>query len=129
MGRYVNAEPLFRTCCLASGMKKLPRTLLRGCAIAAVSIGLVATAQAAANPKAGDHPNPKSSEPHPGDAHSAEGKARAEANKNAAHDKATLNRYDTNRNGKLDPDEVAAMQADKEKSAERKPGRGKKTPG
>src|SRR6188768_3868037 len=105
MGRYVNAEPVFRTRCLALGMKNLPRTLLRGCAIASVSIGLVATAQAAANPKAGDHPNPKSSEPHPGDVHSAEGKAKAEASKNAAHDKSTLDRYDTNRNGKLDPDE------------------------
>ena len=91
-----------------------------------VSVALVAAAQAAANSKAGDRPNSKSSEPHPGDARSAEGKAKADARKNAAHDKSTLDRYDTNRNGKLDPDEVAAMQADKEKSAEKNTSRGRK---
>ena len=127
MGRYLDEEPRFRPCCQAWGMNNLPQTLLRGGAIAVVSIVLVAAAHAAANPKAGDRPNPKSSEPHPGDARSAEGKAKADARKNAAHDKATLDRYDTNRNGRIDPDEAAAMQADKARPAERKSGRGKTT--
>lgn len=107
-------------------MNNLPKSLLRTGAILAVSIGLAVSAQAAPNPKAGDHPNPKSSEPHPGDARAAEGKARAEAQKNAAKEKADLARYDANRNGKLDPDEVAAMQADKDKPVEKKRGKGKK---
>ena len=114
-------------------MNNLPRILRCG-AIAAIAFGLVASAHAAANPKAGDHPNPKSSEPHPGDARAAEGKAKAEANKtkaeankNAAHEKSALERYDANRNGKLDPDEVAAMQADKERPEGKKSGKGKKT--
>ena len=108
-------------------MNILPQTLLRGAAIAAISFALVAAAQAAANPKAGDNPNPKSSEPHPGDARAAEGKAKAEAKKNAAQEKATLARYDMNRNGKLDPDEVAAMEAEKNKPTDKKTGKGKKT--
>jgi hypothetical protein len=107
-------------------MNNLPRSLLRASAMLVVSFGLAVTAQAAANPKAGDHPNPKSSEPHPGDARAAEGKAKAEAQKNAAKEKADLARFDANRNGKLDPDEVAAMQADKEKPVEKKRGKGKK---
>lgn len=114
-------------------MNNLSRSLLRASAMLVVSFGLAVTAQAAANPKAGDHPNPKSSEPHPGDARAAEGKARAaegkakaEAQKNAAKEKADLARFDANRNGKLDPDEVAAMQADKEKPVEKKRGKGKK---
>src|SRR5688572_9875494 len=107
-------------------MNNLPRILRCG-AIAAIALGFVASARAAANPKAGDHPNSKSSEPHPGDARAAEGKAKAEANKKAAHDKSALDRYDANRNGKLDPDEVAAMQADKEKPEGKKSGKGKKS--
>ena len=94
-------------------MNSLPKLILRSGAGLAIVLGLAATAQAAANPKAGNHPNPKSAEPHPGDTRSAEGKAKAEANKGAAHEKSALDRYDTNGNGKLDPDEVAAMQADK----------------
>jgi hypothetical protein len=108
-------------------MNNVPRTLLRGGAIVAISLGLMAAAQAAANPKAGDHPNPKSSEPHPGDERSAEGKTKAEANKKAAHEKSALERYDTNRNGKLDPDEVAAMQADQKKPEDKRTGKGKKS--
>jgi hypothetical protein len=108
-------------------MNNLPKLLLRTSAILAVSFGLAVTAQAAANPKAGDRPNPKSSEPHPGDAHSAEGKAKAEANKDAAREKADLARYDANRNGKLDPDELAAKQADQEKPVEKKRAKGKKS--
>ena len=107
-------------------MKNLPNLLLRTTAIVAVSFGLAVTAQAAANPKAGDHPNPKSSQPHPGDTRSAEGKAKAEANKDAAREKADLARYDANRNGKLDPDELAAKEADKDKPVEKKRGKGKK---
>lgn len=108
-------------------MTNLQKSLLRTGALIAVSFGLAVSAQAAANPKAGDHPNPKSSEPHPGDARSAEGKAKAEAARNSAHEKSTLDRYDVNRNGKLDPDESAAMQADKEKPAEKKRAKGKKS--
>ena len=107
-------------------MNNLPKSLLRAGAILAVSFGLAAATQAAPNPKAGDHPNPKASEPHPGDQRSAEGKAKAEANKAAAREKADLARYDANHNGKLDPDELAAMQADKEKPADKKRGKGKK---
>ena len=92
----------------------------------AIAIGVVAAAHAAANRRAGDRPNSKPSEPHPGDARTAEKKAGAEAQKGEVHDRATLDRYDTNRNGKLDPDEVAAMQADKRKSADKKTGRGKR---
>jgi hypothetical protein len=108
-------------------MNNLPKTLLRTAALMAVSLGLSVAVQAAANPKAGDRPNPKSSEPHPGDARSAEGKAKADAARDAAHEKASLERYDANRNGKLDPDESAAMQADKDKPTEKKRGKGKKT--
>ena len=104
-------------------MKNLPTSALRIAAILAISSGLTLSTYAAANPKAGDHPNPKSSEPHPGDEHAAEGKAKAEAKKEATPDKSTLDRYDANRNGKLDPDEVATMQADKEKA---KAGKAKK---
>src|SRR5688500_1143573 len=107
-------------------MKYLPQTVLRCGAIAIVSLGLIATLRAAANSKAGDRPNPKSSEPHPGGERAAEGKAKAEAKKNAAHDKATLQRYDTNRNGKLDPDEVAAMHADKQRGDDKNAGKGRK---
>ena len=106
-------------------MNNLPRTLLRCGAITAVSVGLIAAAHAAANSKAGDRPNPKSSEPHPGDEHAAEGKAKAAAKKSSTPDKSTLERYDTNRNGKLDPDEVAAMHADKKKSANRRGEKGR----
>ena len=93
--------------------------MLRCGAIAAISIGLVATIRAAANSRAGDRPNAKASEPRPGDEHAAEGKARAETRKSSPYDKATLDRYDTNRNGKLDPDEVAAMHADKQRGADK----------
>ena len=92
----------------------------------AIAMGAIAVAYAAANQKAGDHPNAKSSDPHPDDARSAERKSRTESGKSAVHDKATLDRYDVNRNGKLDPDEVAAMQADKRKAAEKKTGRSKR---
>jgi hypothetical protein len=124
--RHLRPELHFRPRCLDSRMNNLPRTVLRYGAIAAIAIGVVAAAHAAANRKAGDRPNSKSSEPHPGDARAAEKKSKAESEKSAAHDKATLDRYDINRNGKLDPDEVAAMQADKRKSAEKKTGRGKR---
>ena len=107
-------------------MNNLPKTLVRTGAIIAVSFGLAVAAQAAPNPKAGTHPNPKASEPHPGDVHAAEGKAKADANRAAAHEKAALERYDANRNGKLDPDEVAAMQADKDKPVEKKRDKGKR---
>ena len=94
-------------------MNSLPTSILRSAAGFALLLGFTVAAQAAANPKAGDHPNPKSAEPHPGDARAAEGKAKAEANKKEAHEKSALDRYDTNGNGKLDPDEVAAMEAAK----------------
>ncbi len=98
-------------------MKNLPASLLRLALplLLLVSSSLAANARAAANPKAGDRPNPKSSETHPGDHRSAEGKAKAEANKERTPDKSTLDRYDANGNGKMDPDEVAAMQSDKKK--------------
>jgi hypothetical protein len=101
-------------------MNNLPRTVLRCGAIVAIAIGVVAAAHAAANRRAGDRPNSKSSEPHPGDARAAEKKSGAETKKGEVYDRATLDRYDTNRNDKLDPDEVAAMQADKRKSVEKK---------
>lgn len=108
-------------------MKNLPTSALRLTAILAITSSLALTGYGAANPKAGDRPNPKSSETHPGDERSAEGKAKAEANKEkadanreAAPDKSTLARYDANGNGKLDPDEVAAMQADKGKAKAKK---------
>ena len=104
-------------------MNNLSRTLLRGGAIIAIATGIVAAAHAAANRRAGDRPNPKSSEPHPGDARATEKKAETGSQKSAVHDKATLDRYDVNRNGKLDPDEAAAMQADKRKAT------GKRTSG
>jgi hypothetical protein len=107
-------------------MNNLPKTLLRTGALFAVSVGLAIAAQAAPNPKAGDHPNPKASAPHPGDAHSAEGKAKADANRDAAQEKAALERYDANHNGKLDPDEIAAMEAAKDKPADKKKGKGKR---
>ena len=97
-------------------MKNLPASLLRLCALAVISSGLAVHAGAAANPKAGDRPNPKSSETHPGDHRSAEGKAKADANRERTPDKSTLDRYDVNGNGKMDPDEVAAMRSDKKKS-------------
>jgi hypothetical protein len=108
-------------------MKNLPTKLWRTGAVIVVSLGLAIAARAAANPKAGDRPNPKSSETHPGDEHAAEGKAKAEAKKNAAHDKSALERYDANRNGKLDPDEIAAMQADKTKPDNKGKGKGKRS--
>ena len=83
-------------------------------------MGLVATIRAAANSRAGDRPNAKASEERPGDERAAEGKAKAETRRNSPYDKATLDRYDTNRNGKLDPDEVAAMHADKQRGADKK---------
>jgi hypothetical protein len=101
-------------------MKNLPTSALRIAALLAISSGLTLSTYAAANPKAGDRPNPKSSEPHPGDTRSAEGKAKAAAKKEATPEKSALDRYDANGNGKLDPDEVAAMQADKEKGATKK---------
>jgi hypothetical protein len=107
-------------------MNNLPKTLLRTGAMIAVSFGLAVAVQAAPNPKAGTHPNPKASEPHPGDARAAEGKAKADANRESAHEKAELERYDANRNGKLDPDELAAMQADKEKATDKKKGKGRR---
>ena len=88
----------------------------------AVSLGLAIAAQAAPSPKAGDHPNPKASAPHPGDARAAEGKAKADANK-AGERKSELDRYDADRNGKLDPDEIAAMEAGKKKPAKKKQGK------
>ena len=106
-----------------SVMKNLPASLLRLAALIAVSCNLALNADAAANPKAGDHPNPKSSEAQPGDQRSAEANARAEARKEAAPDKSAIDRYDLNGNGKLDPDEVAAMESDKRKT---KAGKAKK---
>ena len=114
-------------------MNKLPRNSLRLATTLVLVFGLAAVSQGAANPKAGDRPNPKSSETHPGDERAAEGKAKAAENKAKAaenkakaQDKSALERYDANRNGKLDPDELAAMQADKEKSPGKGKGRGKK---
>jgi hypothetical protein len=103
-------------------MKNLPQSLRRTGAMVAVSLGLAMAAQAAPSPKAGDHPNPKASAPHPGDARAAEGKAKADANK-AAKKKSDLDRYDADRNGKLDPDEIAAMEAEKKKPAKKKKGK------
>src|SRR5688500_19022062 len=97
-------------------MKNLPTSLMRLIALAVVSPALAVHAHAAPNPKAGDRPNPKSSETHPGDHRSAEGKAKAEANKERTPDKSALDRYDVNGNGKMDPDELAAMQSDKKKA-------------
>jgi hypothetical protein len=103
-------------------MKNLPPSLRRIGVVVAVSLGLALAAQAAPSPKAGDHPNPKASSPHPGDVRAAEGKARADANK-AAKKKSALDRYDADRNGKLDPDEIAAMEAEKKKPAKNKQGK------
>jgi hypothetical protein len=96
-------------------MKNLPTSLLRLITLVVVSSALAVHAHAAANPKAGDRPNPKSSETHPGEHRSAEGKAKADANKGRTPEKSALDRYDVNGNGKMDPDEIAAMQSDKKK--------------
>ena len=54
-------------------------------------------------------------------AYAADEKADAAAAKKAKHDAEMLKKYDKNGNGKLDPDEIAARDADREKAkAEKK---------
>jgi hypothetical protein len=94
-----------------------PRMLLRCGALLAIALGFVAAVQAA-------NSRSRSSDR---DAPSSGGRTRPETNKDSKYDRATLERYDTNRNGKLDPDEVAAMRADQQKQRGKTPEQRKKS--
>ena len=56
----------------------------------------------------------------------ADTKVEKKAERKAKHDAEMLKKYDKNGNGKLDPDEEAAMKADQEKKAAKKKARDEK---